>query len=86
MKDPYVNSQYTTLDDRVSNEVINFSLDSPITFKTAVDKMITLFGDKAELLALGEALHGGEEIHTVNRIDSITYLIYIHRKFLCMCE
>ena len=61
---------YKTLDDWIAQEVIPFSLDSPNTFNSAVDKVLTSLGDSVELLGMGEtlhvgmgeALHGGEDI------------------------
>lgn len=53
---------YRTLDDWIANETISFSIDSTITFNSAVDKLIALVGDSVKLLGFGEALHGGEEI------------------------
>src|SRR5260370_15590290 len=53
---------YATLDDWIAHEAIPFSLDSPAAFSTAVDKVTASPGDSIELLGLGEALHGGEDI------------------------
>src|SRR5215470_10267130 len=53
---------YATLDDWIARETIPFSLDSPRTFSTAVDKVTASLGDAVELLGFGEALHGGEDI------------------------
>jgi erythromycin esterase len=53
---------YATLDDWIASETISFSIDSPGTFNTAVDKLITSLSNSVELLGFGEALHGGEEI------------------------
>jgi erythromycin esterase len=52
----------TTLDDWIANEAIPFSIDSSETFSAAVDRVVALIGDSVELLGLGEALHGGENI------------------------
>ncbi|MCQ6961903.1 erythromycin esterase family protein [Methanolobus chelungpuianus] len=52
----------TTLDEWVAKEAIPFSVDLPGSFSTAVDKMIASLGERMELLGLGEALHGGEDI------------------------
>jgi erythromycin esterase len=51
-----------TLDDWIAREAIPFSVDSPETLNTAVDKMLTSLDDSVELLGFGEALHGGEDI------------------------
>ncbi len=53
---------YTTLDDWIEGEAIQFSIDSPRTFSAAVDKVTASLGDSVELLGFGEALHGGEDI------------------------
>src|SRR5688572_12040849 len=53
---------HTSLDDWIAHEAIPFAVDSPRTFDPAVDKIIASLGDAVELLAFGEALHGGEEI------------------------
>src|SRR5688572_28731284 len=52
---------YLTLDDWIRQEAIPFTLDAPDTFNAAVDRLIASCGD-IDLLAFGEALHGGEEI------------------------
>src|SRR5262245_57849805 len=53
---------HATLDDWIAREAIPFSVDSPETLHAAIDKMIASLGDSVELLGLGEALHGGEDI------------------------
>ena len=53
---------YSTLDDWILREAIPFSLDSPETFNASVDRVMTSLGDCVQLLGLGEALHGGEDI------------------------
>lgn len=53
---------HTTLDDWTVNEAISFSLDSPGAFNAAVDRVVASLGGSVELLGLGEALHGGEDI------------------------
>jgi len=53
---------YATLDDWMAREAIPFSLASPGAFSTAVDQVAASLGDDVELLGLGEALHGGEDI------------------------
>jgi erythromycin esterase-like protein len=58
----YPTPTYATLDDWMARETIPFSLDSPGTFSTAVDNVVASLGDEVELLGLGEALHGGEDI------------------------
>jgi erythromycin esterase len=53
---------HATLDDWIAREATPFSVDSPRTFNTAVDKLIASLGDSVELLGFGEALHGGKDI------------------------
>src|SRR5438552_13521904 len=53
---------HATLDDWIAREATPFSVDSPRTFNAAVEKVIASLGDSVELLAVGEALHGGEDI------------------------
>ncbi|MDD1750739.1 MAG: erythromycin esterase family protein, partial [Methanothrix sp.] len=53
---------YSTLDDWILREAIPFSFDSPETFNASVDRVMTSLGDCVQLLGLGEALHGGEDI------------------------
>ncbi len=53
---------HATLDDWIARKAIPFSVASPRTFDAAVDKVIASLGDSVELLGLGEALHGGEDI------------------------
>lgn len=53
---------YTTLDDWILHEAIPFSVDSSETLNAAVDRVVASLDDPVELLGLGEALHGGEDI------------------------
>ncbi len=53
---------YAALDDWIRQETIPFSVDSPGALDAAVDRIVGSLGDRVELLGLGEALHGGEEI------------------------
>src|SRR6266702_5740200 len=53
---------HATLDDWIAREAISFSVEQPRTFNAAVDKVIASLGDSVELLGVGEALHGGEDI------------------------
>lgn len=53
---------YTTLEDWVRGESISFSLESAGGLEAAVDQVMERVGERIELLGLGEALHGGEEI------------------------
>ncbi|MHB1131635.1 MAG: erythromycin esterase family protein [Chloroflexota bacterium] len=53
---------HPTLDDWIAREAIPFSLDAPASCKAAVDAVLASLGDSVELLGLGEALHGGEDI------------------------
>jgi erythromycin esterase len=51
-----------TLDDWIAKDAIRFKVDSPDSIDTAVDRVMASLGGSVELLALGEALHGSEEI------------------------
>jgi erythromycin esterase len=53
---------HATLDDWIAHEALPFSVDRPETFNAAVDKLIASSGASVELLGLGEALHGGQDI------------------------
>ncbi|NPV61634.1 MAG: erythromycin esterase family protein [Methanotrichaceae archaeon] len=53
---------HTTLDDWIADEAVPFSVDSPLSFSAAVDGLMASLGRCVELLGLGEALHGGEDI------------------------
>ena len=58
----YSNPKYSTLDEWIAREAIQFSVDSPTTFGPAVDKVINSLGNSVELLGFGEALHGGKDL------------------------
>src|SRR5690242_16935351 len=58
MSDPI----HATLADWIAREALPFSLQPPESFPAAVDKMLASIAASVELLGLGEALHGGEEI------------------------
>jgi erythromycin esterase len=53
---------YGTLDDWIALAAIPFSSNSPESVSTALGKVMTSLGGSVELLGLGEALHGGEDI------------------------
>lgn len=53
---------YATLDDWIAREAMPFALDVPDTVDAAVDRVSAALGDVVDLLGLGEALHGGEEL------------------------
>ncbi|HEV7127153.1 MAG TPA: erythromycin esterase family protein [Ktedonobacterales bacterium] len=53
---------YATLDDWVARTAIPFALDAPAAFNAAVATLATALGNSVELLGLGEALHGGEDV------------------------
>jgi erythromycin esterase len=62
-------SAQTTLDAWMARDAIPFSIDSPVSIDGAVDRIIGSLGDSVELLGIGEALHGSEEILLVrNRL------------------
>lgn len=70
-------STYTTLDDWIAHETISFSHDSPTIFSTAIDAVIASLDNTVELLGLGEALHGGEDI-LILRNRLFQYLAEVH--------
>src|SRR5215216_4094763 len=53
-----------SFDDRIAREAIPFALDpaASVDFDAAVERLLAALGSEVELLGLGEALHGGEEI------------------------
>lgn len=51
-----------SLADWVTREALPFTLDSPDTFDAVVDRLVAALPASLELLGLGEALHGGEEL------------------------
>src|SRR5438270_11358039 len=53
---------YATLDDWIANEAIPFAVDSPAKFNAGVDKLVASLDPSVQLLAIGEALHGSEEL------------------------
>lgn len=60
---------HATLGDWIAHEAICFPVDDSGRFDAAVDSLIAALGDEVQLLGLGEALHGGEEILTLrNRL------------------
>lgn len=53
---------HKTLDEWIAREAMPFSVDAPSSFDAAIDKLMAALDDSVELLGLGEALHGGEEL------------------------
>ena len=53
---------YATLDDWITEQAIPFSDREPASLDAAVDQVMASFDGSLELLGLGEALHGGEDI------------------------
>jgi erythromycin esterase len=53
---------HPTLDEWIARDAIPFALDSPASLDSATDRVLAELGTEVELLALGEALHGSEEI------------------------
>ena len=47
---------------KLDEQAIAFNLDSPESTNASIDRLVSLLGQLVELLGLGEALHGGEEI------------------------
>lgn len=50
-------TQYTTLEEWIQQEVIPFSVDSDESLNAAIDQLITSLDDSVELLGLGEPTH-----------------------------
>ena len=62
-------STQTALDAWIARDAIPFTIDSPVSIDGAVDRIVGSLGDSVELLGIGEALHGSEEILLVrNRL------------------
>src|SRR5262245_40396359 len=59
---PRTTARYNTLDDWIAREAIPIATDPPESFHAAVDRAIASLGDHIQLLGLGEALHGSEDI------------------------
>lgn len=55
-------SKHPTLDAWIAHGAIPFTLDSPTSLDAGVDAVVASLDETVELLALGEALHGSEEI------------------------
>lgn len=55
-------SQFATVDEWISREAVPLDVASSGGFAAAVEQMLAALGESVELLGLGEALHGGEEI------------------------
>lgn len=67
---------YPTIADWIAQEAIPFSLDASESFNAAVDQFIRA-ADPIEVLGLGEALHGGEDI-LIFRNRLFQYLVEAH--------
>jgi erythromycin esterase len=57
-----VSPVHPTLDDWIARAAIPFALVDPASLDAATDRVIVALGPEVELLGLGEALHGSEEI------------------------
>lgn len=55
-------AKHASLDEWIACDAIPFSFESPDRFNVAVDTLVASLGTSVELLGLGEALHGGEDI------------------------
>jgi erythromycin esterase len=53
---------HPTLEEWIARDSVPFALDAPASLDAATDRVIAELGPEVELLALGEALHGSEEI------------------------
>ena len=47
---------------KLNQEAISFSLDSSEILNASIDRLVSMIVESVQLLGLGEALHGGEEI------------------------
>ena len=47
---------------KLDEQAIAFNLDSPQSTNASIDRLVSQLGPPVELLGLGEALHGGEDI------------------------
>lgn len=60
---------HKSIDEWIKQGAIPFSLDSPASIDSAIDRIVGVLGDSVELLGFGEALHGSEEMLVVrNRL------------------
>lgn len=53
---------YSSLEAWIRTEVMPIDMQSDEAFNVSIDRFVTTLGNSVELLGLGEALHGGEEI------------------------
>ncbi|HKF16630.1 MAG TPA: erythromycin esterase family protein [Candidatus Dormibacteraeota bacterium] len=53
---------HRSTDEWIKKDAIPFSLDSPASIDSAVNRIVGVLGGSVELLGFGEALHGSEEI------------------------
>lgn len=53
--------RHTTIEEWIK-ETVPFALADPASCDAAIDTMVTGLGDAVEVLGIGEALHGGEEL------------------------
>jgi erythromycin esterase len=60
---------YTSIEAWIKSDAIPFSIGSPTSIDSAVDRIVGVLGPSVQLLGFGEALHGSEEILLVrNRL------------------
>lgn len=59
---PRPSAVHSSLDEWIARDGIRFALDTTSSLDSATDRVIADLGPEVELLALGEALHGSEEI------------------------
>jgi len=60
---------HKSVDEWIKKDAIPFSVASPASIDSAVDRIVGVLGDAVELLGFGEALHGSEEILVIrNRL------------------
>lgn len=57
-----ISRAYSSLEDWIRAEALPIDLQSDDAFNERIDRFAAALGDSVELLGMGEALHGGEEI------------------------
>ena len=55
-------TRHASIDEWIARDAIRFDLAAPESLDSATDRVVASLGPSMELLALGEALHGSEEI------------------------
>ncbi len=53
---------HSTIEDWIRKDAVSFSLDSSAETDATIDKVVASLGEQVQLLGLGEAVHGAEDI------------------------